>query len=519
MHTPRHNTLRLRLISIFILLMGFSINVCGDSEEDEVLIDEAAEPPVVTILDSVPPVPDRSDAEILADIILKRETDDFFFDIAQRNQLINEIEGVLSLIRSAYPLMNAIDAAEGAMPGTLAIYPERDFDNILKELLQDKQGQIRFETGNAEFDALNAKLGVQAVRWTSWGLSLYFDPRLNLRVASEAYSMVEGVREVGGNPSLGSSAHIIAFKQGETWYVIFWHGWGDCPSGCIYREFFCFTVRGTDVESIPTAQAQTMPPFQKLKPYNKTPFANAPAHRWSWVGGWFSAGDSPDLDDFAGGCPLFGEIEATPNQLSLSCGYRVDALPREDRFLDDYEFTGVALLLIATQERIVIGGDERPLSVVVSEQAVFNTASVVVSKPVRVAKTAAEIQNPENVYFENVLMAINPPPPSSPFERWWGGVHPTFVVCWDHPETDWRAYQVLTPNIMYADADEARNQPGCDNFRDTDYIQTLDVYLPTVGTRTRSMLGVPRVIIPRSASLENWTDWVDEVLPRPAAPE
>ena len=498
--------------------MGFSINGCGDSEDEE-----EVDPLLVTIIDrrsDGPPVPDRSDAEILADRILQRETDDFYFDIAQRNQLINEIEGVLSLIRSAYPLMNAIDAAEGAMPGMLAIYPEPDFYEMLKEMLQDKQGQIRFETGYAEFDALNAKLGVREVRLDgdiSKYLNFYFDPRLNLRVASEAYSMVKGVRQVSDYSGYGfvMSTDIKAFKQGETWYVIFWHGWGDCPAGCIYGETICFTVRGTDVESIPTAQAQTMPSFQKLKPYNKTPFANAPAHRWSWVGGWFSAGDSPDLDDFAGGCPLFGEIEATPNQLSLSCGYRVDALPREDRFLDDYEFTGVALLLIATQERIVIGGDERPLSVVVSEQAVFNTASVVVSKPVRVAKTAAEIQNPENVYFENVLMAINPPPPSSPFERWWGGVHPTFVVCWDHPETDWRAYQVLTPNIMYADADEARNQPGCDNFRDTDYIQTLDVYLPTVGTRTRSMLGVPRVIIPRSASLENWTDWVDEVLPRP----
>ena len=30
------------------------------------------------------------------------------------------------------------------------------------------------------------------------------------------------------------------------------------------RNLFCFTVRGTDVESIPTAQAQTMPPFQEL---------------------------------------------------------------------------------------------------------------------------------------------------------------------------------------------------------------------------------------------------------------
>ena len=232
MHTLRHNTLCLRLIFIFILLMGFSINVCGDSEDAEVLIEEAAEPPVVIILDNALPVPDRSDAEILADRILRRETDDFFFDTAQRNQLVDEIERVLSLIRAAYPLMNAIDAAEGAIPGMLAIYLDRDFDKILKELLQDKQGQIRFETGNAEFDALNAKLGVQKVILEGdffMTLYCYFDPRLNLRVASEAYSMVEGVRRVSANYLPGRSTDIKAFKQGETWYVTFWHGWGIVP--------------------------------------------------------------------------------------------------------------------------------------------------------------------------------------------------------------------------------------------------------------------------------------------------
>ena len=51
-----------------------------------------------------------------------------------------------------------------AIPGKLVIYPEWDFYEMLKELLQDKQGQIRFETGNADFDALNATLGVQAVQ-------------------------------------------------------------------------------------------------------------------------------------------------------------------------------------------------------------------------------------------------------------------------------------------------------------------------------------------------------------------
>ena len=483
MHIHRHDTLRLRLIFILILLMGFSINVCGDSEDAAVLIEEAAEPPVVTILDNAPPFLDRSDAEILADIILQLETDDFYFDTAQRNQLIGEIERVLSLIRAAYPLMNAIDAKERPMLGKLVIYPEPDFYEILKELLQDKQGQIRFETGNAEFDALNAKLGVQEVILggdTFKKVFLYFDPRLNLRVAIEAYSMVEGVREVRRNLSFKSSNGIQAFKQGETWYVIFWHGWGDCPKGCINEESFCFTVTGTDVESIPTAQARTMPPFQKLYRSldNDTPFFNALAHTWSW---WDSriSDRSARSAGYDLGCSLFGEIEVFPNLLSVSCGYRVDGLPREDRFFDNYDFTGVVLLLSTTQERTVIGSGAH--------------STVVASKVVRVAKTAAEIQNPKIVYFENVLMPINPPPLSSPFERWWGGVHPTFVVCWDHPETGQRAYQFIESDGM----DEAKNHPGCDKFRDTDYIQTLDVSFPLLDIR----------------------DDIDEVLPRPAAPE
>ena len=496
MFTPPNSTLPLRLISIFILLIGLSISGCGDSAGDEALIEEEAEPLVVTIIDrwsAGPSVPDRSDAEILADTILRHETDDFYFDIPQRNQLVGEIESVLSLLRAAYPPMNEIHAEEDVTPGMLKIYLERDFYEIVKEMLQDKQGAFRFETGNADFDALNAKLGVQEVRWEgdiARAFSFYFDPRLNLRVASEAYSMVEGVRRVSTNNPVGISTDIKAFKQGETWYVIFWNGWGDCPAGCPHHELFCFTVTGTGVEMIPTAQAQTMPPFQELDAAHgawsledATPFAGGTAHTWSWWDSRISDRDAFASADYNLGCSLFGEIDATPNQLRVSCGYRVDALPRKDRFLDNldnYEFTGVVLLLIATQERTVIGNSEAHSTVVASET-------------LRVAKSAAEIQSPENVYFENVLMPINPPLPSAAFERWWGAVHPTFVVCWDHPETGQRAYQVLEPYIAWASAYEVRNQPGCDNFKNPYFIQTLGVYLPRLGIRAD----------------------IDEVLPRP----
>ena len=495
MFTPPNNTLPLPLISIFILLISFSINGCGDSAGDEVLIEEEAAPLVVTMIDGRGPYTKRSDAEILADQILQRETEDFFFDTAQRNQLIEEIRQVLSAIRAAYPPMNEIHAEENANPGVLVVSLERDFYEIVENMLKDKQGPFRFETGNADFDALNAKLGVQVVKLgpaRSRSLIFLFDERLNLRVASEAYLMVEGVEYAYSHGPLGISADIEAFKQGETWYVIFLNGWGDCPAGCIYQEVLCFTVTGTDVEMIPTAQAQTMPPFQELDAtqrswslHNDTPFVNATAHTWSWWDSRISGRDRRPFADYNNlGCPLFGEIEATPNQLRVSCGYRVESLPREDRFFDNFDFTGVVLLLIATQERTVIGNSEAH-------------STVVASKPVRVAKTAAEIQNPENVYFENVLMAINPPPPSAAFERWWGAVHPTFVVCWDHPETGLRAYQFIESDIRHAGTDEARNHPGCDNFRDTDYIQTLDVSFLHLDIR----------------------DDIDEVLPLPAASE
>ena len=421
MDTSQHNTLCLPLI--LILLIGFSINGCGDSEDDEDLIDEGAKPLVVTIIDKRsdgPAVPARSDAGILADKILQRETEDFYFDLPQRNQLVGEIERVLSLIRAAYPSMGEIRAGEDIIPGMLAIYPEPDLYEIAKEMIKDKQGQIRFETGNVEFDALNAKLGLQKVRWDgdiSKSLTFYFERHVNLRVAREAYLMVEGVGDVSDYSGYGLvvSADINAFKQGETWYFIFLNAWGDCPAGCVHQEIFCFTVRGTVVERIPTAQAQTMPLFQELEAThrrwslrNDTPFANAPAHTWSlWDNyrSWEHGGLLNTEDNL--GCALFGEIEAFPNLLSVSCGYRVESLPRED--IDDYDFTGVVLLLVATQERTVIGDAEA-------------RSTVVASKTVLAAKTAAEIEQPENVYFENVLMAINPPPSPTGLERWWGAI-------------------------------------------------------------------------------------------------
>lgn len=246
----QHSTTCLTLLAVCFMLIGIG---CGDSDDDEVLIEEEAEPPVVTIIDDWTLLTKRPDAEILADKILRRETEGFFFDLPRRNQLIGEIERVLSLIRAAYPPMNEIHAEEEVVPGVLVIYPEPDFYEMLKEMIEDKQGQIRFETGYAEFDALNAKLGLQKILLgdpISDNLIFYFKKHLNHSVAREAYSMVEGVQRVSVDYPIGIDNDITAFKYEETWNVTFWHGWGDCPSGCLYEESFCFSVTGAHVEQI-----------------------------------------------------------------------------------------------------------------------------------------------------------------------------------------------------------------------------------------------------------------------------
>ena len=411
------------------------------------------------------------------------------------------------------------------MPGTLKVYLQKDFYETVEDMIRYKDGQFRFETGYAEFDALNAKLGVQRIRLdssSSRSLIFYFGPSVNLQVASETYSRVEGVWRAYREETIRQSADIKAFKQGQTWYVIFRSAWGDCHAGCSRQELFCFTVTGDGSRADPTAQAQTKRPFQELDSTQEdwslqeaTPFTNSPVYTWSWGDALLSEDASIAFAGFDLGCSLYGEIEASPDQLRVSCGYRLaEPLPRlakhqdglneiEDQPIDAFEFTGVVLLLITTQHRTSLGKDDA-------------YSTVVASEPVRVAKTAAEVQSPENAFFENVTIPIEPRP-SGPFQRWWGGVHPTFIVCWDHRETGQRAYQFLKPSIIHQTVYDIADHPHCDYFKDTASLQTLSVWWPLLDEHAKSMGELHGInVIP---SPKNWTLWIDEVLSRPARPE
>ena len=540
----QYSTTCLTLLAVCFVLMGIG---CGDSDgsdDAELLIEEEMESFMVTIIAGGAPELHRSDAEILADRILLQETEGIFFDDTRRGQLISEIERELAAIRAAYPTVNTIHALDDFTPDAVKLYLEPGLNEIVTTLIQDQQGPVPFETGYAEFDTLNMTLGLQAVHIdvvTLRGIVFHFDKSLNFNAASEAYSMVKGVKSAyptqhprdNVNSPMGvihadhpydtrNSPNIGALKEGNTWYFVFRNPWGECIRGCKYQELFCFMVRPLDVTMVPITQASTMRPFQRVLfrrswvNSDLTPLINSSVYTWSWSEGQLVELISAALADSDAGCPILGEIEATPIEIRLSCGYQMsEPLPRqavhwaeggnwiEDQSIDAFEFTGVVLLLVAMQDRVAPGQGE-------------GYAAALTAEPLRVVKTAAEVKSPESVIFENVLIPMDAPVPSGAFERWWGAILPTFVVCWDDPHTGQRAYQFLLPDI--SSRRRSSFEPDCNVFKEEPYhVESLRVWSPLLD-RHAVRMGVKEgvSVVP---TRDDWTDWIDEVLPRPAAPQ
>jgi hypothetical protein len=236
-------------------------------------------------------------------------------------------------------------------------------------------------------------------------------------------------------------------------------------------------------------------------------------YEWMWGDSWATEHWSMAFVGYNLGCALLGDIiEFTPNSITFSCGYRIDELTREakhyngkedvaDGPLDDFEITGVVLLALATQNGL--------------EKAAGDIGLEFVSDVLRIAKTVDEIDRPEEVFFENVSLPVDNPKCSEElFEKCWGEVHPTFIICWDNSKTGVRAYQFLRPIIRSPVSSSYEIHPGCDAisyhplFGDhPKQAQLLLVSWPLLDKYAKEMGVAP--------DPENWTDWIDEILPRP----
>jgi hypothetical protein len=229
--------------------------------------DDKPEGPLVVRNSCLAPPP-PSEAEILADRILRTESDELLFDPKERNELIEEIEQVLPLIREAYPKVAEIPVRPTHSFGRLFLTLEPGLYQTIAEILATEEEFVTLKTGNAEFDALTTRLELQGIALGSskifTDVYLCFKERLNTQAASDTYLRVAGVQLANIAYVWGDGPDIAAAKAEGRWFFIFRNAWGDCPSGCGYQEFFFFTVVGGEFQQITENIAATMLPFQKL---------------------------------------------------------------------------------------------------------------------------------------------------------------------------------------------------------------------------------------------------------------
>ena len=195
-----------------------------------------------------PPAGERSDAAILADRIVRRDSGQLLLDVAIRDQLQREIADALGLVRAAYPEVAGIHARERYRPSMLILGLEPPLRRQVQGMFDPAGAVATLRTGAPELDALNARLGLRGARsMGSLGVIFCFGPELNVVTAATAYTRLSGVSHADPDTRLGDGPDIAAARIDGDWYLVFRNAWGDCPAGCINEQFFVFVITGGHV--------------------------------------------------------------------------------------------------------------------------------------------------------------------------------------------------------------------------------------------------------------------------------
>lgn len=216
-----------------------------------------------TVLTGCRPL-DSSDAAIIADGILQRESDDLLVDAEQRRWLEQELEQVISLIRESFPAMEALNPVQPYAAGELLVGLKPPLKEVVRSILAGQRGAVVFETGYSAFDALNRRASLRGIELHRLYTLLCFGEHFNPPVGGAAYAELDEIEYADPNHVVGDGPDVDALQEGDTWYVVFRDAWGDCPAGCIHEELFFFTVAGSDVTRVPPKQATDDPRFKQL---------------------------------------------------------------------------------------------------------------------------------------------------------------------------------------------------------------------------------------------------------------
>ena len=217
----------------FLILAAFSCR-----NESVVLI------PIAPI--TLKPIDEYSqDARVLA----ARLSDDVWINVS----MADEIERALKRARALRPVFDSIRASRDFV---LNIVGAKPITSIGEKW---KQGLIYVD--DQYLDSLATTFGLTDVTDQLYGLFyLRFKQSLNIPKLASLYKQSPSIIYAEPLGFTGDGDQIISFKKSNIWHFVFSQGWGDCPSGCIYRNFFYVIVPSSGTASIVEERTTDTPP-------------------------------------------------------------------------------------------------------------------------------------------------------------------------------------------------------------------------------------------------------------------
>ncbi len=174
-----------------------------------------------------------------------REFDGRAFDITgyfRGANIFGEAQGSAPKARADWVIADAAGAmwVSGIAPNGLDLQSARDAWNVVHV----RAAVVYVRSGTSYLEARRVETVTPKISITPTPLS----------GADAAIALVKAqfpqVAQIKAAPrgTIGASTDItVIAPRVDAWYLVFWEGWGDCPSGCINQRYFYFVVQGGQV--------------------------------------------------------------------------------------------------------------------------------------------------------------------------------------------------------------------------------------------------------------------------------
>lgn len=213
-------------ITLVVILLSCFIISCSKSTKNE-NGNENTEPPPIEFTPK-----ENEEAELIA-LCLSGE---LVAPDSLYNQILSDLAAIRATFGDTFEVVNRIKFSPPWVAGCLII----GFDDSTVQQIRNGQYHA-WDSLNQQYQV--TKIDTIVFDWLGIAL-LSFEGRLHPYRLAEVYAVLPGVWAASPNGIRGDYPNIYARQTGSGLTYLFRDAWGDCPSGCIYSEYWHFIFEG-----------------------------------------------------------------------------------------------------------------------------------------------------------------------------------------------------------------------------------------------------------------------------------